>query len=77
MVQRTAACADVAAALPDTQQRETLDDIPASWRAETPPDDNETRDADAELDLALDTGPGVRRRIVRASTAVHTVTVNP
>lgn len=40
----------VVAALRDYQQRETLDDILASWRAETPLDDSETRDADAELD---------------------------
>lgn len=40
----------VAAALRDYQQRETLDEILASWRAETPPDDSEARDVDAELD---------------------------
>jgi Arc/MetJ-type ribon-helix-helix transcriptional regulator len=40
----------VAAALRDYQQRETLDDILASWRAETPPDESEARDVDAELD---------------------------
>ncbi|HET9257766.1 MAG TPA: ribbon-helix-helix domain-containing protein [Pseudonocardiaceae bacterium] len=40
----------VAAALRDYQQRETLAEILASWRAETPPDEREVRDVDAELD---------------------------
>jgi len=42
----------VATALADYQERESLDDILAAWRAETPVPEEVRRQAEAELDQA-------------------------
>ena len=46
----------VAAALEDYQERESLDEILAAWRAETPVPDDVRRQVDAELDAVGLTG---------------------
>ena len=46
----------VATALEDYQERESLDDILAAWRAETPVPQEVRRQAEAELDQAGLTG---------------------
>jgi predicted transcriptional regulator len=46
----------VATALEDYQERESLDDILAAWRAETPVPDHVRREAESELDQAGLTG---------------------
>jgi hypothetical protein len=46
----------VATALEDYQERESLDDILAAWRAETPVPEDVRRQADAELDQVGLTG---------------------
>ena len=47
----------VATALEDYQERETLDDILAAWREETPVPEEVQRQVGAELDDAGLTGP--------------------
>jgi hypothetical protein len=51
----------IASALTDYQERESLDDILASWRSETPIPDDLRRQATAELDdVGLTHRPGDR-----------------
>jgi predicted transcriptional regulator len=50
----------VAMALEDYQERESLDDILAAWRAETPVPGEVRRQAEAELDCVGLTGRGDR-----------------
>ncbi len=47
----------VATAVEEYQERESLDDILAAWRAETPVPDEVQRQVEAELDHAGLTGP--------------------
>jgi len=56
----------VATALTDYQERESLDEILASWRSETPVPDDVRRKVAAELDdVGLAAGPGRDDRIAR------------
>lgn len=49
----------VATALTDYQERESLDEILASWRSETPVQDDVRRQVTAEMDdVGLAPGPG-------------------
>ena len=47
----------MATALEDYQERETLDDILAAWREETPVPEEVQRQVEAELDDVRLTGP--------------------